>query len=127
MTADGFKIDGAHFTVDGGHDQRVAVAMNPTPLPLTHAALQVFNDNAPVDGTYEVDAEQGLAGFTAHLTDVFGDGQHRLLRQPAVHRLPAPERATAPARSLFDADNQPDRRRRALDRHVHQRRRRATS
>ena len=46
--------------------------MNPTPLPLTTLRLQVFNDNAPVDGTYEVDAEPGLAGFTASLTDVLG-------------------------------------------------------
>jgi hypothetical protein len=45
--------------------------MNPTPLPLTTLRLQVFNDSVPV-GTYEVDAEQGLAGFTANLTDVLG-------------------------------------------------------
>lgn len=71
VTADGFKIDGAHFTVSGGTGQ-VVVKMNPTPLPLTTLRIQVFNDNAPVDATYEVDAEQGLAGFTAHLSDVLG-------------------------------------------------------
>ena len=50
----------------------VVVQMQPLPLPLQTIRLQVFNDNAPVDGTYEVDAEQGLAGFTANLTDVLG-------------------------------------------------------
>ncbi len=72
VTAEGFKIDGQHFTVDGG-TQRVTVQMNPTPLPLSTVRIEVFNDNAPVDATYEVDAEPGLKGFTAHLTDVFGE------------------------------------------------------
>ncbi|MEP6799548.1 MAG: hypothetical protein ABI890_15430, partial [Lapillicoccus sp.] len=71
VTAPDFKIDGAHFTVNGG-SQTVAVEMQPTPLPLTTLQIQVFQDSAPVDATYEVDAEQGLAGFTAHLADVFG-------------------------------------------------------
>ena len=73
VIADGFKIDGQHFTVAPGQvGTPVSVVMNPTPLPLTTLRIQVFNDNVPVDATYEVDAEQGLAGFTAHLSDVFG-------------------------------------------------------
>ena len=73
VTADGYKIDGQHFTVAPGQaGSPVNVVMNPTPLPLTTLRIQVFNDNVPVDATYEVDAEQGLAGFTAHLSDVFG-------------------------------------------------------
>jgi hypothetical protein len=72
VLADGFKIDGQHFTVLSGQTIPVAVQMNPTPLPLTTLRIQVFNDNQPVDATYEVDAEKGLAGFTAHLTDVLG-------------------------------------------------------
>lgn len=73
VTADGFKIDGQHFTVVTGQVTPVTVQMNPTPLPLTTLRIQVFNDNTPVDATYEVGAEGGLAGFTAHLYDVFGD------------------------------------------------------
>ena len=73
VTADGFKIDGQHFTVVSGQvGTPVSVGMNPTPLPLTTLRIQVFNDNTPVDATYEVNAEHGLAGFTAHLSDVFG-------------------------------------------------------
>ncbi len=71
VTADDYKIDGAHFTVNGGA-QRVTVAMQPLPLPLSTLRISVFNDNAPVDATYEVDAEPGLANFVGHLTDVFG-------------------------------------------------------
>lgn len=73
VTADGYKIDGAHFTVTGGQTSAVAVTMQPYPLPLGSIRIRVFNDNIPVDGTYEVDAEQGLAGFTAHLSDVLGE------------------------------------------------------
>ena len=73
VTADGFKIDGEHFTVQPGTTQQVTVGMNPTPLPLTTIQIQVFQDQAPVDATYEADAERGLAGFGAHLTDVFGE------------------------------------------------------
>ncbi len=82
--------------------------MNPTPLPLTTLRIQVFNDNAPVDATYEVDAEPGLGGFTAHLTDVLGHGQRRLLRQPALHGLPARRhRPTPNSAVVFDASNHP--------------------
>ncbi|MEP7091753.1 MAG: hypothetical protein ABI776_16760, partial [Nocardioidaceae bacterium] len=71
VTSDDFKIGGQHFAVDGG-TKKVTVDLDPTPLPLSTLRIDVFNDSAPVDGTYEVDAEQGLRGFTAHLSDVFG-------------------------------------------------------
>ncbi|GAA1824319.1 hypothetical protein HC028_24725 [Planosporangium flavigriseum] len=72
VTADGYKIDGQHFTVVSDQSKRVRVTMQPYPLPLGTVRLQVFNDTNPVDGTYEVDAEKGLPGFTAYLADVFG-------------------------------------------------------
>ncbi|MEU3455164.1 SdrD B-like domain-containing protein [Micromonospora sp. NPDC006766] len=73
VTADGYKIDGEHFTVTPGRTTAVTVGMQPYPLPLGTVRLRVFEDNAPVDGTYEVGAEHGLAGFTAHLSDVMGE------------------------------------------------------
>ncbi|MCU1677460.1 MAG: pectin lyase-like protein [Frankiales bacterium] len=72
VTAADYKIDGTHFTVTAGATQLVTVGMNPYPLPLQTIRLQVFEDNAPVDGTWEVDAENGMAGFTATLADVYG-------------------------------------------------------
>jgi len=72
VTADGYKIDGSHFTVASGQTTAVEATMQPYPLPLGTVRIQVFNDNIPVDGTYEVDAEQGLAGFHAVLSDVLG-------------------------------------------------------
>jgi hypothetical protein len=73
VTANGYKIDGAHFTVTDGGSQQVVVAMQPYPLPLGSLRLRVFQDTAPVDGTYEVGVEKPLAGFTTHLNDVLGE------------------------------------------------------
>jgi hypothetical protein len=56
VTADGYKIDGAHFTVVGGATTPVTVSMQPYPLPLGNVRLRVFDDSVPVDGTYEVGA-----------------------------------------------------------------------
>ncbi|MDQ1724643.1 MAG: hypothetical protein QOG52_1671, partial [Frankiaceae bacterium] len=71
VTAPDYKIDGQHFTV-AGTSTLVTVGMQPYPLPLQTIRIQVFNDNAPVDATWEMDAEPGLAGFTGYLSDVFG-------------------------------------------------------
>jgi IPT/TIG domain len=106
VTADGFKIDGSHFTVAPGGTQKVTVSMNPTPLPLTTLRLTVFNDNAPVDATYEVDAEQGLRGFTAHLTDVFGTVSVDYYGNPLCTVYQHKNRnGTGPI--LFDGNNRP--------------------
>ncbi|MEO9240501.1 MAG: IPT/TIG domain-containing protein [Jatrophihabitantaceae bacterium] len=113
VTADGFKIDGKHFTVASGQRTPVTVEMNPTPLPLTTLRLQVFNDNAPVDATYEVDAEAGLANFSATLTDVLGlvstDYYGNALCTKYLHRNPNGSLSTdaqQPNRPIaFDANN----------------------
>jgi len=99
VTADGFKIDGAHFTVRNGalssvdgnpvdplKPTTVTVGMQPFPLPLGTIRLRVFNDQAPVDGTYEAGSQEDsdcsatpepgracLAGFTAHISDVLDE------------------------------------------------------
>ncbi|MDT5024773.1 MAG: hypothetical protein QOE61_1199, partial [Micromonosporaceae bacterium] len=73
VMADGYKMDGSHFTVTGGQTTAVTVSMQPYPLPLGTVRIRVFNDNIPVDGTYEVNAEKGLSGFTARLFDVMAE------------------------------------------------------
>jgi len=111
VLADGFKIDGQHFTVLSDQTIPVTVQMNPTPLPLTTLRIQVFNDNQPVDATYEVDAEKGLSGFTAHLSDVFGtvgtDYYTNPLCTKYMHTLPdgslSPDAVSPNAPIAFDA------------------------
>ncbi|HEV7204220.1 MAG TPA: IPT/TIG domain-containing protein [Jatrophihabitans sp.] len=119
VTAAGFKIDGAHFTVTNGSNQMVSVAMQPLPLPLTTLRIEVFNDNLPVDATWEMDAEQGLRNFSATITDVFGlvstDYYGNALctrylrvtprRGGGTANLPAP--VDSPLAIAFDANNRP--------------------
>ncbi len=108
VKASGYKIDGAHFTVDG-NTQTVSVGLNPTPLPLATIQIQVYDDYAPVDGTYEVDAENSvnMSGFRAHLSDVFGamsvDYYGNALCTSYVHKNP--RNADSPI--VFDASNKP--------------------
>ncbi|MEJ2512617.1 MAG: hypothetical protein P8Y72_13605, partial [Anaerolineales bacterium] len=82
VLADGYKIDGAHFTVplaDGAPN--VVVRMQPYDLPDATIQAEVFEDNAPTNSAPDVPAERGIAGFTAHIadyvdevtTDVYGD------------------------------------------------------
>lgn len=74
VTAEGHKIDGAHFDVDGTTGaSHVVVDMYAYPLPTGTLRLRVFKDTAPVDGTYEVDGESPLRGFHAHINDVLGE------------------------------------------------------
>lgn len=49
VIADGFKIDGTHFTVRGD-DTTVQVKMNPVPLPTVTVRVNVFNDNVSTNG-----------------------------------------------------------------------------
>ncbi len=71
ITADGFKIDGEHFTIPSSSGL-VTVQAQPFPLPLTTIKVQIFNDNASTNGQMDVPDEVGLAGFEVHLNDVLG-------------------------------------------------------
>jgi len=73
VMADGYRLDGAHFTVTSGQTSAVDVAMDPLPVPLGTIRLHAFQDTAPVDGTYEIGVEQPLAGFSARIYDVLGE------------------------------------------------------
>lgn len=67
VLADGFKIDGAHFTmpVDGS----VTVKLQPYDLPDATIQAAVFEDVAPTNSAPDVPAERGLAGFVGHIKD----------------------------------------------------------
>ncbi|GHJ53560.1 hypothetical protein Nm8I071_28670 [Nonomuraea sp. TT08I-71] len=108
VTADGYKIDGEHFTVTAGQTGAVTVGMQPYPLPLGTVRLRIFEDSVPVDGTYEVGAERGLAGFTAHLADVMGEVTVDYYGNPLCteYRHTAPD-ATHPAGQVVFADGRP--------------------
>jgi uncharacterized repeat protein (TIGR01451 family) len=79
VLADGYKIDGAHFTAPLSGS--VTVQMQPYDLPDATIQAAVFEDVAPTNSAPDVPAERGLAGFQGHIkdyidevtTDVYGD------------------------------------------------------
>ncbi len=74
VLADGYKMGGAHFTVEaGGTLPAVEVALQPHPLPTATVRIKVFNDISSVNGQFDAPAEQGLAGFTAVINDIGGE------------------------------------------------------
>jgi hypothetical protein len=115
VTADGYKIDGAHVSVDG--DASVTVDMHPTPVPLGAIRAHVFKDTRPVDGTYEAGVEDNLVGFTAHLNDPMGEVTTDWFGNPLCteyHHVTAAEAGTGAAYDgqkvggvAFDTDGKP--------------------
>ena len=81
VLADGYKIDGAHFTVPLDDPGIVTVEMQPYDLPDATIQAEVFEDVAPTNSAPDVPAERGLAGFEGHIkdyidevtTDVYGN------------------------------------------------------
>ena len=80
VIADGYKIDGAHFTVplDPG---LVTVELQPNPLPDSTLRGQVFSDTASTNGAQDPD-EPGLAGFVGHIADTLGEVQTDVYGNP---------------------------------------------
>ena len=80
VLADGYKIDGEHFTVPS-ETGNVVVEMEPYDLPTATVQAAVFEDMAPTNSGPDLPVERGLAGFRAHIndyidevtTDVFGN------------------------------------------------------
>lgn len=109
LLADGYALGGAHVRIPAAGPLDVPV--QPYPLPLATMKIQVFHDNAPVDGTFEVDGESGtnLAGFTAHLSDVFGEVTTDWFGNPLctnyVHT--APDAQHPQGQVQFDAEGSP--------------------
>ncbi len=84
VLADGYKLDGRHFTVSGNSVTwegkkatdpvgEVLVEMQPWPLPDAQIQAAVFEDISPVNSAPDVPAEHGLAGFQGHITDYLGE------------------------------------------------------
>ncbi len=72
VLADGYKLDGAHFTMPLPDSRPVPVTLQPMPLPDTTVKGQVFEDMAPTNGTYDA-GDVPLEGFVGHLNDVLGE------------------------------------------------------
>ena len=72
VLADGFKLDGVHFTVPLPDAGLVTVELQPTPLPTATIKAQIFEDISPTNSAPDLPIEHGLAGFTGQIKDYLG-------------------------------------------------------
>lgn len=73
VLAEGYKLDGQHFTMPLADDEQVVVQMAAPPLPSTTIQAAVFEDISPVNSGADLPAEHGLAGFTGIVRDTLGE------------------------------------------------------
>ncbi len=73
ILADGYKLDGTHFTMPMPDDQPLLVQLQSAPLPAATIQAAVFEDISPVNGAPDLPAEHGLAGFQGHIADYLGE------------------------------------------------------
>jgi hypothetical protein len=82
VLADGYKIDGEHFCIETSStipgcitplDDPLTVELQPNPLPDSTLKAFVFRDDALTNGTQDIPAETGLAGFVGHINDILGE------------------------------------------------------
>ena len=91
VTADGFKIDGQHFTVDGG-THRVDGRAEPDPAAAGHHPDPGLQRQRSRGRHLRGRRRAGALRLHRPPHRRVRRRQHGLLRQPAVHRLPAPQR-----------------------------------
>ena len=73
VLADGYKLDGEHFTMPLADGEQVVVRLTAPPLPDATIQAAVFEDISPVNGAPDLPAEHGLAGFTGVVRDTLGE------------------------------------------------------
>ena len=71
VLADGYKLDGTHFTIPMEAPGVVTVPLQPLPLPTATIKSQVFADVTSANGQYDP-GEDGLPGFSGKITDYIG-------------------------------------------------------
>jgi uncharacterized repeat protein (TIGR01451 family) len=72
VLADGFKLDGIHFTTPITSAAPLRIELQPTPLPTATIKAQIFEDISPTNGAPDLPAEHGLAGFRGQIADYLG-------------------------------------------------------
>jgi hypothetical protein len=106
VIADGYKLDGAHFSVP--LDGPVTVELQPFPLPDVTIRAWVFEDISPTNSAPDAPAEHGLAGFVGHITDYIDFVTTDVYGNPLCTRYEGEDPETfAIPESALDADGLP--------------------
>ncbi len=72
VLADGYRLDGAFFSMPLPDESPVTVGLQPFPLPDSTVKGLVFADTAPTNGAFD-NGDTPLAGFEGHLFDTLGE------------------------------------------------------
>lgn len=106
VLADGYKLDGEHFSVPLSGP--ITVAMQPFPVPDGTIRAMVFEDNAPTNSAPDMPAENGLEGFIGHISDYIGEVTTDAYGNPLCTRYEGEDPETFEiAASALDADMLP--------------------
>ena len=73
VLADGYKLDGEHFTMPLVATRSRSHMQHRTAAPDATIQAAVFEDISPVNGAPDLPAEHGLAGFTGVVRDTLGE------------------------------------------------------
>ncbi|MFN2289608.1 MAG: hypothetical protein ACK2UC_00330, partial [Anaerolineae bacterium] len=103
VLADGYKVDGEHFTVPLPDPGLITVGAQPLPLPPATMRILVFDDNSMTNGQYDAPVEQGLAGFRAVVNDTIGEITNDMFGNPLCTEY----EKDANGDVLLDADGMP--------------------
>ncbi|HLF26304.1 MAG TPA: IPT/TIG domain-containing protein [Anaerolineae bacterium] len=103
VMADGYKVDGEHFTVPLPAPGLVEVQAQPLPLPPATMVIRVFNDQSMTNGQFDAPGEQGLAGFRASINDMLGEITADMFGNP----LCTVYQKDADGNVVYDADGAP--------------------
>jgi hypothetical protein len=82
VVAEGYKIDGQHFSVPLADPGLLTVALQPLPLPAATMRIRVFEDVSMTNGQFDAPVENGLAGFRAVVNDTIGEVTQDLYGNP---------------------------------------------
>ncbi|MGQ9554935.1 MAG: SdrD B-like domain-containing protein, partial [Anaerolineae bacterium] len=82
VLAEGFKLDGEHFSVPVTEPGLITVAVQPLPLPPATMVIKVFDDKSMTNGMFDAPVEQGLVGFRASVNDTVGEITQDLYGNP---------------------------------------------
>ncbi len=82
VMADGYKMDGEHFTIPMEEPGLITIGLQPLPLPPAQMVVLVFDDRSMTNGQYDAPGEDGLEGFRVTIADIAGEITNDLFGNP---------------------------------------------
>jgi hypothetical protein len=77
VMADGYRMDGEHFTIPMEETSpgaaEIEVGLQPEPLPPATLVIKVFADISLTNGQFDAPGEYGVEGFRASINDIAGE------------------------------------------------------